>query len=279
MKIVDVAISQIGTAEPSGDDKYIRFYNQLTGSSFGMGVSWCAMFVTYCARQAGVPVSVIPNFASCTTGRQWFKSHGVWHNPDGFMPRPGDIIMFDWDSSGNCDHVGLVEKVVGGNVYTIEGNTKGGYMRDGVRRKMYARKYSRIAGYARPKYGAETTDKGGVCQVELPVLQKGSSGEAVKTLQRVLTNKGFYCSTDGSFGSATESALKSFQRAAGLTADGSCGPATWTALLTKADPKVASGTSNEVAVQKRFGLADETIKYLREYKYGADLLRKLATRG
>lgn len=279
MKIVDIAISQIGTAEPSGDDKYIKYYNNLTGSNFGTTVSWCAMFVTYCAREAGVPTTVIPNFASCTTGRQWFKNHGVWHSPDGFAPKPGDIIMFDWDLSGNCDHVGIVEKVVGGNVYTIEGNTRGGYLRDGVRRKMYARKYNRIAGYARPKYSSETTDKGGVCQVELPVLQKGASGESVKTLQRVLTNKGFYCNTDGSFGSATESALKSFQRAAGLTADGSCGPATWTALLTKADPKIANGTSNEAAVQKRFGLAEETIKYLREYKYGADLLRKLATKG
>ena len=279
MKIIDVAISQIGTAEPSGDDKYIRYYNQLTGSSFGMGVSWCAMFVTYCAREAGVPVFVIPNFASCTIGRQWFKNHGVWYSPDGFMPRPGDIIMFDWDLSGNCDHVGMVEKADKNNVYTIEGNTKGGRLVDGVRRKVYYKGYKCIAGYARPKYGAETTDKGGVCNMELPILQKGSSGEAVKTLQRILTNKGFFCSTDGSFGSATESALKSFQRAAGLTADGSCGPATWTALLTKSDPKIASGTSNEAAVQKRFGLADETIKYLREYKYGADLLRKLATRG
>lgn len=278
MRIVEVAISQIGTAEPSGDDKYIRYYNQLTGSSFGLNVSWCAMFVTYCAREAGVPVSVIPNIASCSIGRQWFKNHGVWHSPKGFNPQAGDIMMLDWDLSGNCDHVGIVEKADKNNVYTIEGNTKGGRLVDGVRRKVYYKGYKCIAGYARPKYDAETTDKG-VCNVELPILQKGSSGEAVKTLQRILTNKGFYCSTDGSFGSATESALKSFQRAAGLTADGSCGPATWTALLTKADPKIASGTSNEAAVQKRFGLAEETIKYLREYKYGADLLRKLATRG
>lgn len=33
------------------------------------------------------------------------------------------------------------------------------------------------------------------------------------------------------------------------------------------------------AVKNRFGLSDGTIKYLREYKYGEDLLRKLATKG
>lgn len=280
MKIVDVAISQIGTAEPSGDDKYIKYYNNLTGSSFGTTVSWCAMFVTYCARHAGVPTTVIPNFASCTTGRTWFKINGVWHSPKGFNPQAGDIIMFDWDLSGNCDHVGIVEKADKNNVYTIEGNTKGGRLVDGVRRKVYYKGYKCIAGYARPKYGNSVpTVKGDVCQVQLPVLKKGNTGEAVKTLQRLLTTKGFYCDVDGSFGTNTESRLKAFQRAVGLTADGSCGPATWTALLTKTDPKVASGTSNEAAVKSRFGLADETIKYLKQYKYGEDLLRKLATKG
>ena len=278
MKILDIAISQIGVSEPSGDDRYIQYYNKLTGSKFGNTVSWCAMFVTYCAREAGVSTDIIPNFASCTLARTWFKNHGVWHTPDGFAPQAGDIIMFDWDLSGNCDHVGLVEKVVGGNVYTIEGNTKGGYAKDGVRRKMYAKGYNRIAGYARPKYKAETS-KGDVCQVELPVLQKGSTGETVRTIQRILTSKGFYCDPDGSFGGATETALKAFQRASGLTVDGSCGPETWTALLTKADPKVASGTSNEEAVKSRFGLAEETVKYLLAYQYGEDLIRKLATKG
>ena len=174
--------------------------------------------------------------------------------------------------------MGLVEKVVGGNVYTIEGNTKGGYAKDEVRRKMYAKNSKYIAGYAHPNYGAEM-QKGDVCSVELPVLKKRSTGEAVKTLQSVLTDKGFYADPDGSFGGETDIALKAFQRASGLTADGSCGPQTWTALLTKAAPRVADGMSNEAVVRKRFGLAEETVKYLMEYKYGEDLIRKLATKG
>ena len=32
------------------------------------------------------------------------------------------------------------------------------------------------------------------------------------------------------------------------------------------------------AVQERFGLVDETMDYLEAYKYGADLLKKLAER-
>lgn len=58
-------------------------------------------------------------------------------------------------------------------------------------------------------------------------LHKGIKGEDVKRLQRCL-NKicGTMLKVDGSFGPATESALKSFQRRYGLEADGLCGPKT-----------------------------------------------------
>ena len=58
-------------------------------------------------------------------------------------------------------------------------------------------------------------------------LKKGSKGEDVKRLQLCL-NKVFGAGlkVDGSFGPATESALKSFQRRHGLEADGSYGPKT-----------------------------------------------------
>lgn len=39
------------------------------------------------------------------------------------MPRPGDIIFFDWESDGTSDHVGFVESVADGKVNTIEGNS------------------------------------------------------------------------------------------------------------------------------------------------------------
>ena len=58
-----------------------------------------------------------------------------------------------------------------------------------------------------------------------PLLKRGSSGSAVKELQRMLHIK-----VDGDFGPATERAVKAFQTRRGLSADGICGPATWAAL-------------------------------------------------
>lgn len=70
--------------------------------------------------------------------------------------------------------------------------------------------------------------------IEVPILKKGSKGATVKTLQQILTAKGYDTQgVDGSFGANTEKALKKYQTANKLTVDGSCGKNTWTALLAK----------------------------------------------
>ena len=65
-KILEIAASQIGVAAPTGDDKYIEWYNQQTGAGFNLNVPWCAIFVSWCAAQAGV--ESYPLTASCTQG-------------------------------------------------------------------------------------------------------------------------------------------------------------------------------------------------------------------
>jgi hypothetical protein len=68
--------------------------------------------------------------------------------------------------------------------------------------------------------------------IEMNVLQYGAKGEQVKTLQRllnVLIDAGL--EVDGSFGNATLTAVKAYQKANGLVVDGSVGKATWTSLL------------------------------------------------
>jgi len=70
-----------------------------------------------------------------------------------------------------------------------------------------------------------------------PVLRIGDSGQAVTNLQNALVKHKFLVSgqVDGDFGPTTEKALKAFQSARKLIADGVCGPATW-AALRKAPP-------------------------------------------
>lgn len=68
------------------------------------------------------------------------------------------------------------------------------------------------------------------------VLQVGSRGDEVKELQETLTKLGYDTKgTDGIFGSNTESAVKSFQSAYGLTVDGKVGPATQSAIAKALD--------------------------------------------
>ena len=68
----------------------------------------------------------------------------------------------------------------------------------------------------------------------LPVVQSGSRGDAAKIVQGALIAKGYSCGSsgiDGVFGVNSVAALKSFQKAQGITADGIVGPATWGKLL------------------------------------------------
>lgn len=68
----------------------------------------------------------------------------------------------------------------------------------------------------------------------LPVVKSGSRGDAAKIVQGALIANGYSCGTsgiDGVFGTASLAALKSYQKAQGITADGIVGPATWGKIL------------------------------------------------
>lgn len=65
----------------------------------------------------------------------------------------------------------------------------------------------------------------------MKVLRKGDRGDDVKVLQQALKDKGYDVAVDGIFGSGTEKALRSFQRAHSLFPDAIAGPKTWAMLL------------------------------------------------
>ncbi|MBD2042078.1 peptidoglycan-binding domain-containing protein [Microcoleus sp. FACHB-672] len=67
--------------------------------------------------------------------------------------------------------------------------------------------------------------------INMPVLRKGSKGQAVMTLQQALKDAGNYKSTiDGDFGPGTDGGLRAFQKNANLAVDGITGSSTWYAL-------------------------------------------------
>ena len=141
-EIVTVALSQVGNI---GGEPYWSWYG------FGSRVEWCACFVSWCANECGyIEAGVIPKFAACASqGVPWFQERGLWQD-NSYEPRPGDIIFFDWNDGGQdgqSDHVGIVEKVENGRVYTVEGNSG-----DSVRQNSYPIGYYEIYGYGTPAY-------------------------------------------------------------------------------------------------------------------------------
>ncbi len=137
-QIVTVALSQVGNV---GGEPYWSWYG------FGSRVEWCACFVSWCANECGyIDTGVIPKFAGCVNGVQWFKDRGQWLDGSA-EPVPGMIIFFDWESDGESDHVGIVEKVENGIVYTVEGNSG-----DSCRINQYSVGHYEILGYGVPAY-------------------------------------------------------------------------------------------------------------------------------
>lgn len=83
-----------------------------------------------------------------------------------------------------------------------------------------------------------TNEQKGMVDVKVSVLKKGAKGEQVKALQALLIgygykmeNNGKTYGADGSFGGATENAVRAYQKAEKLEVDGIVGPATWAKLL------------------------------------------------
>ena len=141
-EIVEVARSQLGNI---GGLPYWSWYG------FGSRVEWCACFVSWCANECGyIENGIIPKYAYCPTGADWFKDRGQWAERD-ITPEPGMIIFFDWArggrQDGETDHTGIVEKVENGRVYTIEGNSG-----NACRERSYPLGWHEIYGYGIPNY-------------------------------------------------------------------------------------------------------------------------------
>ncbi|MCC8182921.1 MAG: lysozyme family protein [Clostridiales bacterium] len=130
--LVAVALSQEGNS----GETYWRWFG------FDSRVDWCACFVSWCADQCGlIDAGTVPKFSLCTDGAAWFADQGRLMDGS-YIPSAGDIIFFDWGGDGSADHVGIVESVSGGRVYTVEGNSG-----DTVRRKDYALGGTAILGF------------------------------------------------------------------------------------------------------------------------------------
>ena len=163
--ILNVAISQLGYHEGDsqkdfdgmnwgGSSNYVE-YNYANRSVYSNGntysYAWCASFVTWCARQVGIPSSVIMNSVSCDKFVSDFKSKSQYKTrASGYLPVAGDLIFFLSENADRqyASHIGIVVGRDSSKVYTIEGNTSRGL----VNYRSYSLTDTYIVGYAVPAY-------------------------------------------------------------------------------------------------------------------------------
>lgn len=133
-EFVQIALSQVGNV---GGKPYWSWYG------YPNRVEWCACFVSWVANEAGlIDQGLVPKFANCVAGIQWFKQHNKWENKS-IIPASGNIIFFDFNQDRISDHVGIVEYVEGDVIHTIEGNSIG----DECRQRTYQVDSIYIVGY------------------------------------------------------------------------------------------------------------------------------------
>lgn len=125
--ILDVAARQVGVKEGYSNGswnnrvKYTTWYADQVKNSAFLTSAWCAIFVSWCADQAGISRSIIPLHAWTPSGLAFFSAKGLVTRGGG--AKPGDIFYKYYSSYGRVAHTGIVEKVSGNYIYTIEGNT------------------------------------------------------------------------------------------------------------------------------------------------------------
>ena len=297
--LVNVARSQLGYhegnntsqlhGESSGSSNYTEYGywygTQVQGSSSGFYASWCAYFISWCARQAGIPTSIISNATYACAGSDYgdFKNLD-FYSRGSYTPKVGDLIFFDWPGDNtHWDHVEIVIGVSSSEVTTLGGNTGD----NNVKSRSWSLDHSYIRGYGVPKYTTGSTPSpdptptpapsGGVQDLTNPknpnkystppsgtYLNVGDSGTYVRWLQACLNQCGYSCDVDGQFGYGTAEALKGFQRAYSLTVDGGFGPECRTkiiSVLTVSTPSISSSSVSNGTKVTISGSSGATIFY------------------
>ncbi|MFB9722257.1 CHAP domain-containing protein [Planobispora longispora] len=144
-KFIELLESELGYSEKSGGyTKFGDWYGKTVEFDADYsGAPWCDMYLSWAAKKLGYE-DWIGQFAYTVYHAEWFRDQDAW----GTTPKPGAIVFFDWGGSreiDNIDHVGIVTKVDGGTIHTIEGNIDGGVA------KRKERDTGKVVGYGYPE--------------------------------------------------------------------------------------------------------------------------------
>lgn len=120
--------------------------------------AWCATAVSAAFIACGL-TDIFPCVeCSCNNMITKAKKAGIWVENDAYVPKVGDVILYDWqdngvgDNVGSSDHVGIVYSISGNTFTVIEGNYSNTVK---VRTLTVNGRY--IRGYITPKYSTKAT--------------------------------------------------------------------------------------------------------------------------
>ncbi len=149
IEALKVAITQLGVMEdPPGSNKGTIVNQYLASVALPPGLFWCAAFVYWCFDKAAIKLGKNnPLFKTGHVITHWNKTTGkkiltvdAIDKPS--LIKPGHIFMLN--TGGSSGHTGIIEKVDGGFIHTIEGNSNNSGSRNGIGVFRLQRKVSKI---------------------------------------------------------------------------------------------------------------------------------------
>jgi hypothetical protein len=136
-QVLKVAVTQLGVMEdPPGSNKGPEVDQYLASVGLSPGNFWCAAFVYWCFDKAAAKLGrTNPLLKTGHVMTHWNKTTGkkILAVDAADMPslvKPGNIFLLN--TGGSSGHTGLVEKVDGGFIHTIEGNSNNSGSRNGI---------------------------------------------------------------------------------------------------------------------------------------------------
>lgn len=143
---------ELGYKEKSGQStKFGHWYADRVQDTQFRDAPWCDMFLAWAANKSGLS-DYVGEFAWTPSHAAWFIQQKAWSR----TPEPGALVFYDWrggKSYKGIDHVGVVERVEGKKIHTIEANV------DRVWLKRKTRETDKVVGYGIPRLVKENLDR------------------------------------------------------------------------------------------------------------------------
>ena len=157
---------------------------------------WCATWVSAVLITARVKLNY-----ECSCNELIKLNKDIWVEDDNYMPKIGDLVVYDWqdtgvgDNKGSADHIGIVLKIKNNSFLVIERNKN-----NTVDYRVILRNRKYIRGFITPRY-------------EEKKYSRGDVNDDIKIIQAYLKGLGLYKDKiDGSFGKNTEAAVKTWNK-------------------------------------------------------------------